>query len=255
MSATAALVMGGIGLGISAIGTGVGVAGTIANKDKNIQGATSEQNLSATSARDTADRLKSGQGLSETEYNRMIDQGRSTANQIGAQAVEATRDVPISSIAIDKLVRGAFAKQAQVKMQTAQQATALDIRQAREDIRSSVSAEQVAGQRADAIQQAELQKQAFEEKLRVQAIANTSKILGGFANTVTGLSDLIGEGVDTVKANNTPITAVEQAKIDDQDISMSAVRAERLAEIDDNWNLSVEEEMRQKQIYNVGDFL
>ncbi len=214
-STLAGLIISGVGTATAMAGTGVGIANAVADGETEFTGASSGQRISEQAARSTADKLAMGGGLSETEYSRMSEAARTTQNQIGAQAVGAARNTPqIPSIALDKLVRGAFREQASIAKTSQDKISSADIGVARQQIKDSIGAENVAGARSDAVVKADVTKERLEAGQRQQARANLSAILGDVGTTMYGAVDTLSTLSGQYKADK-----LAQGKVDDASYS------------------------------------
>jgi len=197
-----------IGLGVStAVSTGTAIANA-AKKTPDIPGPTGEQKLGQGLLQAKANQLASGQGLSETEYNRPMESAQKQVSEAAATGMEATRNVSpfMSNIAAERIAKTFASKGADIISQTRKELTSMDIRQSREDLKTSAMIQEKANQEANEISRIEREKKAQEEAWRRQKLQGIITVAGQAAGSFLKLAE-IGEGMGTPEAGSTDTSA------------------------------------------------
>jgi hypothetical protein len=185
-----------IGLGVSTL-TSMGASIYNATREQpNIPGPTGAQKLSYALTQGRANQLASGQGLTETEYNRPLESAQRQTAQIAAQGMEATRSGSpfMSSIAAERIAKEFASKGSEIITETRKELTAMDIRAARENLKLSLQAQAQATEQANEIARVEREKKAQEEAWRNQKIQGIVNAAGQAAGSMLKLVEL-GEGM------------------------------------------------------------
>lgn len=202
------LVLGLVGLGLS---TATSMGSAIYNatkKEPNIPGPTGEQRMGQALMQSKANQLSSGQGLSETEYNRPLESAQKQVSEMTAQGMDATRNVSpfISNIAAERIAKTFSQKGADIIAQTRKDLTAMDIQTARENLKVSISAQQAANQEANVIARQEQEKQEKLEQYRQQKLQGIATAAGQAAGSMLKLVE-IGSGMSTPQETATAAPA------------------------------------------------
>lgn len=201
------LTIGGASL-LTSLGFG---AANAAKKAPTIPGASSGERLAAASSRQLADKLQTGQGLSDTAYNARMSGAQDVAAGQAGQAAGAVRANPfMPGVIANRIVKEAFQKGGQYLAKTQQELQLTDTEQNLANLRASVQAEVVAGEQASNV--SEKDQRAAEFKLRMetaqeQALANT---LVSVAKGVGSLAYIAGELNAPDKADKTGLTVPEK---------------------------------------------
>lgn len=185
-------ILGLVGMGL---GTATSMGSAIFNATKdtpNVPGPTGSQKLGQALMQSKANQLASGQGLSETEYNRPLGNALQQTAQMAAQGMEATRNVSpfISNIVAERIAKTFSQKSADVMSETRKDLTAMDIQAARENLKASISAQQAANQEANVIAQQEQERQAKLEAYRQQKLQGIATAAGGAATSMLKLVEI-----------------------------------------------------------------
>lgn len=185
-----------IGLGVStAVSTGTAIANA-AKKTPDIPGPTGEQRLGQGLLQAKANQLASGQGLSETEYNRPIESAQKQVSEAAATGMEATRTASpfMSNIAAERIAKTFASKGADIISETRKELTSMDIRQSREDLKTSAQIQAKANEQANEIARVEREKKMQEEAWRRQKLQGIITVAGQAAGSFLKLAE-IGEGM------------------------------------------------------------
>jgi len=159
-----------------------------------IPGASGAERLSAASSRQLANKLQSGQGLSDTAYNARMGGAADVAAGQSAEAAGVVRANPfMPGVIANRIVKEAFQKSSTYLAKTQQELTLTDTEQNLANLRASVQAESVAGQMAANV--SEKDQRAVEYKMKMQmakdqALANS---LLGVAKGTAGLLSVAGQ--------------------------------------------------------------
>lgn len=171
---TAAAIAGAVGGLASGIAGVVGAVKAGKRKDKFV-GATAEEKASQTRLSAIAQRLGMGQGLTETEYSRGVEQIREGSQSIVAQGTEASRGKLISSALASKLARQTYRSAQQANIRGRETLMSQDLRAARENIKLALTGESMSGQAASKISQAEQKRDMLEYQAKLRREEQMSK--------------------------------------------------------------------------------
>lgn len=179
----------GLSIGGASLLTSLGFG--VANATKSaptIPGASSGERLAAASSRQLANKLQTGQGLSDTAYNARIGGASDVAAGQAGQAAGAIRGNPfMPGVIANRIVKEAFQKGGQYMAKTQQDLTLTDIEAALSNLKAGVQAESVAGQMAANVSEKDQRAAEYKMKLQMmkeQALGNT---LFGLAQGTAGL--------------------------------------------------------------------
>jgi hypothetical protein len=165
-----------------------------ATKEPDYVEATAGQKISAFSARNMADKLSSGTGLSDTAYSRYYDMAEQQARELRASGQETFRGAAIPTAVADRMIKEVFRSASAIEARAAEDVTLKDIEAAMRQNAASIEAEKVAGAREDVIYETNVEKQkqkkAFEENRRL-AILNL--FLGTSAQVGTAAKSIADE--------------------------------------------------------------
>ena len=193
------LTIGGASL-LTSLGFGIANA---TKETPTLPGPTGAERLSAASSRQLANKLQTGQGLSDTAYNARLSGARDVAAGQAAEAAGVVRSNPfMPGVIANRIVKEAFLGSSKYLAKTQQELTLTDTEQSLANLRASVQAEGVAGQMAANVSQKE--QRAAEYKLQMQmakdqALANS---LLGVAKGTASLLSVAGQLMDPNKAAN-----------------------------------------------------
>lgn len=194
------LSIGGASL-LASLGFGVANA---TKKAPTIPGASSGERLSAASSRQLANKLQTGQGLSDTAYNARMSGAQDVAAGQAGQAAGAIRNNPLMpGVIANRIVKEAFTKGSQYLAKTQQELQLTDTEQNLANLRASVSAEQVAGQQAANVSDKDQRAAEFALQMKTmkeQALGNT---LMGVARGTAGFMAVAGKMMDNQPAEPT----------------------------------------------------
>jgi hypothetical protein len=185
----------GLSIGGASLLTSLGFG--VANATKSaptIPGASSGERLAAASSRQLANKLQTGQGLSDTAYNARIGGASDVAAGQAGQAAGAIRGNPfMPGVIANRIVKEAFQKGGQYMAKTQQDLTLTDIEAALSNLKAGVQAESVAGQMAANV--SEKDQRAAEYKLRLQTMKEQAlgETLFGVAKGTAGLMGVAGK--------------------------------------------------------------
>ena len=184
---------------------------SIANAAKptpKVQGPTGAERLAAASTRQLADKLQTGQGMTDTQYNIRMAGAKDVAAGGAAQTAGALRGTfNMPGVVADRLLRETFSKTQSYLAKTQQELTLADIETALSNLKSSAQAEAVATQAAGQVGQAE--RYAEEKRLQFKMMkeeALTNSLLG-VAKGTAGLLEVVG------KLNAMPKTPEDLGKL------------------------------------------
>ncbi len=212
------LILGLVGLGLS---TATSLGMSIYNatrREPDVPGSTGEQRLGQSLLQARANELASMGGLSETEYNRPIEQAERQSSILASQGIERTRSMSpfISNVAAERIAKEFAVQSAEMLSQARREMTSLDIQAARENLRMSISAQQAANQQANEIARAERERAEKLEMYRAQKLQGIMLAAGQAASSMLKLVEIgsgTGEAATNAQANagaETDETAVVQ---------------------------------------------
>lgn len=198
----------GLSIGGASLLTSLGFGIANAAKDApTIPGASSGERLAAASSRQLANKLQSGQGLSDTAYNARMSGAQDVAAGQAGQAAGAVRANPfMPGVIANRIVKEAFQKGGQYLAKTQQELQLTDTEQNLANLRASVQAEQVAGAQAANVSDKDQRAAEFALQMKTmkeQALGNT---LMGVAKGTAGFMAVAGKMMD----NQTPEATLEQ---------------------------------------------
>ena len=196
-----------IGLGLTtatSIGTSIFNA---TREEPDIPGASGAQKLGLALTQGRANQLASGQGLSETEYNRPLEAARRQVAGASAQGMEQTRSASpfMSNVAAERIAHEFASKGGEILTETRKELTSMDIRAARENLKLSLQAQQMANQQANEIAEIERRKKAQEEAWRNQKLMGIVSAAGSAATSMMKLVEM-GEAIKPTPETPSAVT-------------------------------------------------
>ena len=214
----------GLSIGGASLLTSLGFG--IANATKEtpaIPGASGAERLSAASSRQLANKLQSGQGLSDTAYNARMGGAADVAAGQSAEAAGVIRANPfMPGVIANRIVKEAFQKSSTYLAKTQQELTLTDTEQNLANLRASVQAESVAGQMAANVSEKDQRAAEFKlqmQTMKEQALGNT---LMGVAKGTAGFMAIAGKMMD-----NQPPTPTEGMTVTDKSPGVQEALAEK----------------------------
>jgi len=207
-----------IGLGLT---TATSIGASIFNaarEEPDIPGASGAQKLGLALTQGRANQLASGQGLSETEYNRPLEAAQRQVAGASAQGMEQTRSASpfMSNVAAERIAHEFASKGGEILTETRKELTSMDIRAARENLKLSLQAQQMANQQANEIAEIERRKKAQEEAWRNQKLMGIVSAAGSAATSMMKLVEM-GEAIkptpDVTTTASGPLDTMSAAPI------------------------------------------
>lgn len=201
----------GLSIGGASLLTSLGFGIANATKDTpKIPGASSGERLAAASSRNLANKLQTGQGLSDTAYNARMSGAQDVAAGQAGQAAGAIRGNPfMPGVIANRIVKEAFQKGGQYLAKTQQELQLTDTEQNLANLRASVQAEAVAGEQASNVSAKDQRAAEFALQMKTmkeQALGNT---LMGVAKGTAGFMAVAGKMMDAQ-----PVEATLEQKAD-----------------------------------------
>ena len=193
-----------IGLGIMGAGAAIGAGLQLFADEPEAVGPTAGQQLAAYSARRAAERLGAGAGLSESQVSRIKEGAREQANVLAASVLEMARTTPISTPMLNRMVKEATRRSQQLLEEADKSVLVADIEKAQADLRASMQAEQIAGQREDAIRRAEYEADVMRKQVEAQRQQQFSQVIAGVTRGAVAIA-----GLPTTPEAQQPFTAEE----------------------------------------------
>jgi len=193
-----------VGFGLSAL-TSIGTSMYNATRDEpEIMGPTGEQKMGQGLLQQRANELASMGGLSETEYNRPLDQVNRQVAGMSATGMEQTRSASpfMSNVVAERIAKQFSSQAAEAGTAARKEMTSLDIQSARENLKTSIAAQSAANQQANQIAQIEQARQVRLEQFRNQKMAG---IVSAAGQAAAGAMKMYEIGSAAMKADATPV--------------------------------------------------
>ena len=182
----------------SAIG-GTYSAIKLSQQEPLLQQPTTAQNVSAFTTRSLADRLGAGTGLTDTAFNRYLDVASSKAQQSRASAQEAIRGAVIPTAVADRMIQEVFRNALAVESSALTDITVKDIEAAEKQVGQAISAEAIAGARADKLSEIDRFNIRQKEKLEEAKKEAITKLLLGLGQQASTTAASISDEIDKRK--------------------------------------------------------